>query len=264
MVEFERKLLEIIKEAAKEAGVLLKERCQQGSVIDFGRKGESDFVTLYDRVAERVIIESISKIFPGLAYIGEEGGITQGDDSEYSVIIDPLDGTNNFIHALPHFSVSIAVAKRDELLLGAVYHPILDEMLWAGKGLGAYLNDKPLKVPTARPLHDMLLSTCLPYHEKGDCSISLDQISNMMPQVAGIRSPGSAALEIAYTSLGRYDAFWSEGARLDLWDIAAAIVIAREAGCKVTDLTGNPDPEVWSSLLVAHPHRHNELLNWLS
>ncbi|WP_148254777.1 inositol monophosphatase family protein [Aidingimonas lacisalsi] len=263
MIETERELLETIKAAAKEAGELLKEGYRSDGLANFESKGASDFVTIYDKDAENAIIRCVNDSFPGIGFIGEEGGVTTGTDNDYTVIIDPLDGTNNFLHGVPHFSVSIAVTRHDELLLGSVYHPLLDEMLWAGKGVGAYLNDTPLNMPSARPFHEMLVSTCLPYHEKGNCEISLNQLSVMMPQVAGIRSPGSAALEIAYTSLGRYDAFWSEGARLDYWDIAAAIVIAREAGCTVTDLTGDPAPAHWSSLLVAHPQRHDELLQCL-
>jgi myo-inositol-1(or 4)-monophosphatase len=264
MIENERELLETIKFAAKEAGALLKEGYQAEERVHFERKGASDFVTAYDKAAESAIIHCISKNFPEIEFIGEEGGATHGTGSDYTVIIDPLDGTNNFLHGVPNFSVSIAVTKLDELLLGVVYHPLLNEMLWAGQGVGAFLNDTPLKVPSARPLQEMLVSTCLPYHAKGDCDIALNQLSVLMPRVAGIRSPGSAALEISYTSLGRYDAFWSEGARLDFWDIAAAIVIAREAGCTVTDLTGDPVPDHWSSLLVAHPQRHGELLQCLS
>ncbi len=260
----EIKLLNTAKRAAIEAGMILKEGYQTRGLVDFERKGVSDFVTIYDKAAENTIINRIRCSFPGIAFIGEEGGTIQGDNSDYTVIIDPLDGTNNFLHGVPHFSVSIAVTKLGELLLGVVYHPLLDEVLWARHGDGAYLNDTPLKLLEARPLQEMLVSTCLPYHAKGDCGKALNQLSILMPWVAGIRSPGSAALEIAYTSLGRYDAFWSEGARLDFWDIAAAIVIAREAGCLVTDLSGDPAPDHWSSLLVAHPQRHGELLNYLN
>lgn len=258
------KLLEITKLAAKEAGAILKEGYYSEEKINFERKGASDFVTAYDRAAEKCIIKRISSSFPEIAFIGEESGNTPGNMSDYTVIIDPLDGTNNFLHGVPHFSVSIAVTKHSNLLLGLVYQPLLDELLWAIRGDGAYMNERPIRIHSARPLSEMIVSTCLPYHAKGDCSTALNQLTTLMPMVAGIRSPGSAALEIAYTSIERFDAFWSQGARLDFWDIAAGIIIAREAGCIVTDLNGDPSPPQWKSLLVAHPERHGELLNHLN
>lgn len=258
------KLLEITKLAAKEAGIILKEGYYSEERIDFEHKGASDFVTAYDRAAEKCIINRISSLFPEISFIGEESGNTTGNMSDYTVIIDPLDGTNNFLHGIPHFSVSIAVTRNRKLLLGIVYQPLLDEMLWAVRGDGAYMNDKPLMLHSARPLSEMIVGTCLPYHAKGDCATSLNQLTIIMPMVAGIRSPGSAALEIAYTSIERFDAFWSQGAQLDFWDIAAGIIIAREAGCTVTDLNGDLSPVQWQSLLVAHPERHEELLNHLN
>ncbi|QPL45297.1 inositol monophosphatase [Halomonas sp. A40-4] len=253
-------LLETVKQAAYEAGTLLREGYSQKGRIAFEQKGASDFVTYYDTTAENIIIDCIGSAFPDIAFLGEESGLTPSSDSDYTVVIDPLDGTNNFLHGVPHFSVSIAVTKGNELVMGVVYQPLLDEMLWAAQGMGAFLNDRKLTTPSPRPMTEMLVSTCLPYHAKGDCATALNQLTALMLQVAGIRSPGSAALEIAYVSLGRFDAFWSQGAKLEFWDIAAGIVIAREAGCSVTDLAGEAHPGEWNSLLVAHPKRHGQLL----
>lgn len=264
MNKYEEKLLEVIKLSAREAGEILKKGYQTGRKISFEFKGASDFVTNYDRSSERAIIKRVSSSFPEIGFIGEESGNIRGNGSDYVIIIDPIDGTNNFLHSVPHFSISIAVTRNKELLLGLVYHPLLDEMLWASLGYGAYMNDMPLRIHNARPLSEMLVSTCLPYHAKGDCVTSLHQLTTLMPMVAGIRAPGSAALEIAYTSLERFDAFWSQGAQLDFWDIAAGIIIAREAGCIVTDLSGQSNPTSWGSLLAAHPDRHGELLNLLN
>ncbi|MCD1586613.1 MAG: inositol monophosphatase family protein [Halomonas sp.] len=263
MLDSSNDLLETVKQAAYEAGALLREGYSLKGRIAFEQKGASDFVSYYDTAAENIIIDCINSTFPDIAFLGEESGLTP-TDSDYTVIIDPLDGTSNFLHGVPHFSVSIAVTKGDELIIGVVYQPLLDEMLWASLGTGVFLNDTPLTTPEPRPLNEMLVSTCLPYHAKGDCTTALNQLAALMPQVAGIRSPGSAALEIAYTSLGRFDAFWSQGAKLDFWDIAAGIVIAREAGYTVTDLTGEPNPAQWNSLLAAHPERHGQLLACLA
>ncbi|WNK20274.1 inositol monophosphatase family protein [Halomonas piscis] len=225
-------LIDTLKQAARSAGELLREGYHAAGTIDFEAKGASDFVTHYDRASEHAIIETVRRTHPGVGFIGEESGTTAAEAGDLTVIIDPLDGTNNFLHRVPHFSVSIAVREGGVLTHGVVYQPLLDEML---------------------------VATCLPYHAKGDCPTSVAQLTLLMPRVVGIRVPGSAALEIAYAGLGRFDAFWSQGARLDLWDVAAGIVIAREAGCTVTDLAGDPDPAEWNSLLVAHPERHDKL-----
>lgn len=252
-----------LQRAAREAGELLREGYQALGTIDFECKGASDFVTKFDRAAEQVIIDTVRSVHPEIGFLGEETGATPAQDGDVTVIIDPLDGTNNFLHRVPHFSVSIAVREHTQLTHGVVYQPLLDEMLWAVHGQGAHLGSRRIATPPARPMTEMLLATCLPYHAKGDCSICLGQLTALMPAVAGIRSPGSAALELAYTGLGRFDAFWSQGAKLDPWDIAAGIVFAREAGLVVTDFEGNANPPEWRSLLVAHAERHEALLHTL-
>ncbi|MGL6214831.1 inositol monophosphatase family protein [Billgrantia desiderata] len=256
-------LIDTLKQAAQAAGEILREGYRAAGTIDFQCKGASDFVTDYDRAAEHAIIDSVRNVHPKVGFLGEETGATPAQDNNVVVVIDPLDGTNNFLHRVPHFSVSIAVRQGDQLTHGVVYQPLLDEMLWAAHGQGAYLGSRRVVASPARPMPEMLLATCLPYHAKGDCPTSLRQLTAMMPAVAGIRTPGSAALEIAYTGLGRFDAFWSQGARLDLWDVAAGIVFAREAGLVVTDLEGNTNPAEWHSLLVARAERHDELLDTL-
>jgi myo-inositol-1(or 4)-monophosphatase len=257
-------LNDTLKRAARAAGDILREGYQAVGTIDFECKGASDFVTHYDRAAERAIIDTIRRSHPEVGFLGEETGATPAQAGDTTVIIDPLDGTNNFLHRVPHFSVSIAVREGATLTQGVVYHPLLDEMLWAVHDRGAYLNDARIVAPPARAVNEMLVGSCLPYHAKGDCATSLRQFAALMPRVAGIRSPGSAALEIAYAGLGRFDAFWSQGAILELWDVAAGIVIAREAGLAVTDLEGNATPLEWRSLLVAHPERHAMLLEHLN
>lgn len=256
-------LIETLIQAARISGELLREGYQDAGAIDFKSKGTSDFVTYYDREAERLIIDTILRAHPEVSFLAEESGATYSRPRHVTVIIDPLDGTNNFLHRVPHFSVSIAVRQEGTLTHGVVYQPLLDEMLWAVSGQGTYRGEQRITVPPARPMHEMLLGTCLPYHDKGDCTTSLAQLNALMPRVAGTRVPGSAALEVAYTGLGRFDAFWSQGASLELWDIAAGIVIAQEAGCTVTDLDGDPAPTEWTNLLVAHPERHGELLDIL-
>ncbi|QJQ96128.1 MULTISPECIES: inositol monophosphatase family protein [Halomonadaceae] len=256
-------MIDTLQHAARAAGAILLEGYHAASAIDFECKGASDFVTHYDRAAERAIIDIVRRAHPEVGFIGEESGATAAQSSDVTVIIDPLDGTNNFMHKIPHFSVSIAARKGDELIIGVVYHPVLDEMLWAHKGRGAFFNQTLLQTPPARELCAMLVGTCFPYHGKGNCEVCLRQLTALMPRVSGIRSPGSAALEIAYVALGRFDAFWNDGARLELWDIAAGIVIAQEAGLRVTDLAGNHAPNTWCNLVVAHPERHEQLRHLL-
>ncbi|MDR5904156.1 inositol monophosphatase family protein [Franzmannia qiaohouensis] len=264
MIDKLETLSDTLQRAARAAGDILREGYHAAGTIEFDRKGASDFVSHYDRAAEQAIIDTIRLAHPEVGFLGEESGITPAGDSDLRVVIDPLDGTNNFLHKVPHFSVSIALERGEELLMGVVYQPLLDEMLWAVHGRGAFLGDQRLRLPPARPLNEMLVGTCLPYHGKGECQLSCRQLAHIMPQVSGIRSPGSAALEVAYVALGRFDAFWSQGAKLEWWDIAAGIIIAREAGCKVTDLSGNSTPREWHSLLVAHPDRHGPLAECLT
>lgn len=262
--ERETALSEVVKQAARVAGRILLQGFQGDDEISFQHKGASDFVTHYDLHAEQAIITEIRREFPQVGFLGEESGETHTAGTDYLVVIDPLDGTNNFLHRIPHFSVSIAVMKGTEFIIGVVYHPVLDEMFWACQGGGSFLDHQRLHASAPKALPEMLVGTCLPYHEKGDCDTALQQLTTLMPKVSGIRTPGSAALEIAYTAMGRFDAFWSRGAKLDLWDIAAGITIAREAGCMVSDLTGNPAPRTWDSLLIAHEARHKQLRELLS
>ncbi|MBR9906120.1 MAG: inositol monophosphatase, partial [Gammaproteobacteria bacterium] len=154
MLDSSNDLLETVKQAAYEAGALLREGYSLKGRIAFEQKGASDFVSYYDTAAENIIIDCINSAFPDIAFLGEESGLTP-TDSDYTVIIDPLDGTSNFLHGVPHFSVSIAVTKGDELDIGVVYQPLLDEMLWASLGTGVFLNDTPLTTPEPRPLNEM-------------------------------------------------------------------------------------------------------------
>ena len=258
-------LADTVKKAARKAGALLAKGYSGIDRITFERKGASDFVTHYDQSAERLIIDYIRQHFPAVGFLGEESGATPANNSNVTIVIDPLDGTNNFLHGVPFFSVSIAVEQNNELIMGAIYHPLLDELIWAEKGQGAYLNDRRLTCPSACPLTEMLVATCLPYHGKGDCGLSLRQQAAIMPHVSGIRSPGSAALEIAYVALGRFDAFWSQGARLEWWDVAAGILIAQEVGLMVTDIQGHAEaPHLEQSLLVAPSQSHQQLLALLN
>lgn len=265
MYEDTHLLADTVKKAAKDAGALLAKGYSGIDRVTFERKGASDFVTHYDQAAERLIIDDIRQHFPSVGFLGEESGASPANNSNVTVIIDPLDGTNNFLHGVPFFSVSIAVEQNNELIMGAVYHPLLDELIWAEKGQGAYLNDHRLICPSACPLTEMLVATCLPYHGKGDCDLSIRQQAAIMPHVSGIRSPGSAALEIAYVALGRFDAFWSQGAKLEWWDVAAGILIAQEVGLMVTGIQGQAEAScLRQSLLIAPSQSHQQLLALLN
>ena len=220
-------------------------KAARGLTRDFGevenlqisRKGPGDFVSIADKKSEEILYKELKKARPSYGFIMEEGGEIKGED-EHTWIIDPLDGTTNFLHGLPHFSISIGLCKGKEPIAGVIYDPIKDELFYAEKGGGAFLNDRRLRVSGRSQLSESLIATGVPsiahpmdIHEKFQKACL-----KVNPFVAGIRRLGSAALDMAYVAAGRYEGYWEEGVKS--WDIAAGIVLIREAGGYVCDLQG--------------------------
>jgi myo-inositol-1(or 4)-monophosphatase len=218
-------------------------------------KGPSDFVSTADLRAEQTLKEELSKARPGFAFLMEESGASGGDDWEWRWVVDPLDGTTNFLHGIPHWAISVGVEKRiapdkTELVAGVIYNPASDEMFWAEKGVGAFLNDKRLRVSGRKDMREALFATGIPFGgvaRKAEFSATLHKL---MPQVAGVRRFGAAALDLAWVAAGRYDGFWELG--LKPWDIAAGIVLVREAGGFVSDPDGN-DPYPSGMVVCGNP-----------
>jgi myo-inositol-1(or 4)-monophosphatase len=206
-------------------------------VRDFGEvenlqvsiKGPGDFVSAADRRAEQTLRRELARARPAFGFLLEESGVIEGDDRDHRWIVDPLDGTTNFLHGVPHFAISVALERRGELIAGVVYDPIKDEMFCAEKGAGAYLNDRRLRVSGRSDLTNCLIGTGIPVLDwPGREQGFLEQLERLSGEVAGIRRLGTASLDLAYVAAGRLDGFWEFG--LKPWDVAAGIVLIREAG----------------------------------
>jgi len=212
-------------------------------VRDFGEvenlqvsvKGPGDFVSNADRKAEQIIREELTEARPNYGWVGEESEPVAGIDPTRRWIVDPLDGTTNFLHGLPHWAISIGLEHKGEMVAGVIYDPIKDEMFVAEKGQGAWLNDRRIRVSGRRDMSEMLFATGVPWGGSNELPNTLKDIAKLMPRSAGLRRMGSAALDLAYVAAGRYDGFWERG--LNAWDIAAGLCIVREAGGMFGSLT---------------------------
>jgi len=221
-------LIEVMIRAARKAGRSLSRDFGELEHLQVAKKGPSDFVSAADHKAEEVIFEELSYARPGYGFLMEERGVVDGSDKTHRWIVDPLDGTLNFLHAQPHFAVSIALEREGELVAGVVYNPATDDLFHAEKGRGAYLNDRRLRVAGRTRLQDCVIATGTPWFGKSGHARFLKELHQIMPMVAGVRRYGSAALDLAWTAAGRFDGFWER--ELKAWDIAAGIVLVREAG----------------------------------
>lgn len=248
-------------EVARAAGAYIaQERTRfDASKIEF--KGIHDLVSYVDKQAEHLIIRELKQLLPLAGYIAEEGtAVTNGE--EYQWIIDPLDGTTNFIQGIPVFSVSIGLAYRSELQLGVVYEVGQSECFYAWKGGGAYLNDKPIRVSEQADMHQCLLATGFPYTEFSQLDSYLLFLKWAMRNSRGVRRIGSAAVDLAYVACGRFDAFWEYD--LKPWDVAAGALIVMEAGGEVSDFKGGGDYLFGRTIMATNRHIRNEILNQLN
>jgi myo-inositol-1(or 4)-monophosphatase len=228
-------MLNIAVRAARRAGSIINRAALDGSGYEVRSKRLNDFVTKVDHAAEEAIIDTVRKAYPDHAVLAEESGVTAGR-GEYQWIIDPLDGTTNFIHGFPQYCVSIAIRHREALAHGVIYDPVKNELFTASKGRGAYLNDRRIRVSKCIRLADALVGTGFPFKELNRINVYVQQMRNLMAKSAGVRRAGAAALDLAYVACGRLDAFWELG--LSPWDMAAGALMIQEAGGLVGDLRG--------------------------
>ena len=255
MEKFKRVAIDL----AKASGQMLIEHL--GRVTDVEHKGEIDLVTEADRRSEEFIVGRLREVFPGHSIIAEErGGI--GEPTEYLWLVDPLDGTTNYAHGFPWFSVSIALLKGGELIVGAVYHPVLNELFWAAKGEGAWLNGKRVCVSKTAQLSQSFLATGFPYDIRESEVNNLNHFSNFALKALAIRRAGSAALDLAYLACGRFDGFWE--LKLQPWDMAAGFLLVKEAGGKVTDFRGGKFDPFGREILASNGLIHGEMLKVLN
>jgi myo-inositol-1(or 4)-monophosphatase len=237
-------------------------KAARGLLRDFGEveqlqvsvKGPGEFVSTADLRAERTLRTELTRARPGYGLLFEEGGATPGSDPRHRWIVDPLDGTTNFLHGIPHFSISIALERDGEIVAGVIYEPTRDEMFSAQKGLGAYVNDRRLRVSARRQLGEAVVGTGMPFGPRAGLAGYIETLEAMMRATSGIRRMGSAALDLAYVAAGRYDGFWEFG--LAPWDIAAGILLVREAGGYVSDIAGGHDMMTTGDVLAANDHLH--------
>jgi len=248
--------------AARRAGQIINRASLDIDLLQVNAKHTNDFVTEVDKAAEAAIIEILRDAYPDYAILAEESGAT--GQSDYQWIIDPLDGTTNFIHGLPHYSVSIALSHKGVVTHAVVFDPTLNELFTASRGGGAYLNDRRIRVSKRIKLADALIGTGFPYRMLDHSDAYLGMFREFLIRTTGVRRPGSAALDLAYVAAGRYDGFWELG--LSPWDIAAGALLITEAGGLIGDLTGEPrylesgnvvgaNPKVFAQMLqVIAPH----------
>ncbi len=244
-------MLNIAVRAARAAGDLIVRRLERLDTIAVETKQRNDYVTEVDREAEARIIQTLRRSYPDHGILAEESGRAEGRDGDYVWIIDPLDGTTNFLHGFPHFAVSIALAHQGRLEQAVIYDPSRQELFSASRGGGAALNDRRIRVSQRRGLEGALLGTGFPYRDDQPGEAYMAMLRAFMKRSAGIRRPGSAALDLAYLGCGRIDGFWEIG--LQPWDIAAGALIVREAGGIVGDLWGNADYLESGNVIGANP-----------
>lgn len=244
-------------QAAKKAARRLVRDFGEVEHLQVSKKGPADFVSVADHTAERTLRHELTKARPGYGFLLEEGGAVAGTDSSNRWIIDPLDGTTNFLHGIPHFAISIGLERDSEPYAGVVYEPVNDEMYWAEKGAGAHLNGRRLRVSARRKFDESLFATGIPFMGARDHPRFLKELAVVMAGSAGVRRFGSAALDLAYVAAGRYDGFWESG--LHPWDMAAGVVLVREAGGFVSEIGGAQHRLDSADILAANDHLHRPL-----
>ncbi len=220
--------LNLMIKAARKAGRALVKDFREVENLQVSVKGAGDFVTKADREAERLIKEDLMGARPTYGWLGEETGEDAGQDPTRRWIVDPLDGTTNFLHGLPHWAVSIALEHKGEIVAGVVFDPAKDEMFWAEKGGGTFMNDRRLRVSGRNAMIEAIFATGVPWAGRPALPATLADLGRLMPVCAGVRRWGAAALDLAYVAAGRYDGFWERG--LNAWDMAAGLILVREAG----------------------------------
>ena len=243
-------VLTVMIAAVRKAARSLQRDYGELSQLQVSQKAPGDYVTAADKKCDKILREELSKARPGYAFLTEETGTVAGTDPDHRFIIDPIDGTMNFMHAVPYFAITLALERKDELVAAITYNPITDEMFVAEKGGGAFINNKRLRVAQRRDIHDTLLSYEVPHRGGKELPLSRAEIAVFQGKVVGIRGTGSAALSMAYVAAGRFDAAIVRN--VNKWDIAAGILLVREAGGFVVDPDSERDPMTTGSILATN------------
>ena len=254
-------LLKVMSDAARKAARGLNRDFGELAELQVSRKGAADFVSAADLKAEQAIFESLSKARPGYSFLGEERGLIEGTDKTHTWIVDPLDGTTNFLHAIPHFAINIALQREGAVVAAVTYNPVSNELFWAEKGKGAFVNDRRLRVAARQRLDESVLATGIPFLGHGQHARFLKELHQISQRVAGVRRFGAAALDLAWVAAGRMDGFWERD--LNAWDLAAGVLLVTEAGGKVTTAEGGDDVLTAGSVCAANLDLHPLILERL-
>ena len=255
-------LMNIMVSAARKAGRTLTRDFGEVEQLQVSVKGPANFVTAADHRAEEIIFRELSKARPDYGFLLEERGAVAGADETHRWLVDPLDGTTNFLHGVPLFAISIGLERDGQLVAGVVYNPISNELFTVEKGKGAFLNDRRIRVAVRRSLADALITTGIPHLGRPGHGLFLRELENVLKEVAGVRRTGSAALDLAWTAAGRFDAYWERN--LKPWDLAAGILLVREAGGHVSDLSGREKMLETGQVLAANGPFQRALLPLLA
>lgn len=242
--------LNLMIKAARKAGRSLVKDFREVENLQVSAKGPGDFVSRADRESERIIKEELMGARPTYGWLGEETGGQDGQDPTRRWIVDPLDGTTNFLHGMPHWAVSIALEHKGDIVSAVVYDAAKDELFWAEKGAGAWMNDRRMRVSGRREMHEAVFATGIPFGAKSTLPAMLQDLARLMPATAGVRRWGAASLDLAYVAAGRFDGYWER--ELQAWDIAAGLLLVREAGGFVSAIRDGDDPLVKGALICAN------------
>jgi len=241
--------LNVMIKAARKAGRSLVKDFQEVENLQVSAKSAGDFVSRADIAAEKIIKEELTEARPTYGWLGEESAPVAGQDPTRRWIVDPLDGTTNFLHGLPHWAVSIALEHKGQIVAGVVFDASKDELFVAEKGKGAWMNDRRIRVSDRHRMIESIYATGLPFAGRSDLPATLSDLAQVLPACAGVRRWGAASLDLAYVAAGRYDGFWERS--LNIWDIAAGLILAREAGALVEGIAQNTKPEDTGDILCA-------------
>ena len=252
-------LINVMVAAARKAARSLKRDFGEVEHLQVSLKGPANFVSAADRRAEQILCGELAKARPGYGFIGEEGGRQEGSDKTHRWIVDPLDGTTNFLHGIPQFAISIALERERTIVAGVIYNPANEELFVAERGKGAFLNDQRLRVAARTRLAEAVIGCGLPHLGRGDLALFRKEFAIVQEKVAGLRRFGAAALDLAWVAAGRLDAHWERD--LSPWDMAAGLLIVREAGGFVTDLDGGDDMFAKANIIAGNEAMQRALLS---
>jgi myo-inositol-1(or 4)-monophosphatase len=253
--------VQVMIDAARKAAKGLVRDFGELSELQVSKKGTADYVSAADIKAEQTVIDVLSKARPGYGFLAEERGLIEGTDKTHVFIIDPLDGTTNFLHAIPHFAVNIALEREGQIVAAVTYSPIAAELFWAERGKGAYVNDRRLRVAARTQMVEAVLATGIPFAGRPGHAQFLKELHQITQKVSGVRRFGSAALDLAWTAAGRVDGYWERN--LGAWDVAAGVLLVTEAGGRITSADGAEMQVREGSVCAANNELHPQILELL-